>query len=60
MSLKRDSVTDWARRNGEAIEKHRSQDVASNNKVPTFMNQSVFGLASQIPELVNTPTHLTL
>ena len=63
MSLKRDSVTDWARRNGEAIEKHRSQDVASRNKVPTFMNQSVFGLASQIPgvsEYTNSPYTLGL
>jgi len=49
MSLKRDSVTQWARNNGAAIDKHRSQDVASNNVVPTLMGQSIFGLASQIP-----------
>ena len=49
MSLKRDSVTEWARRNGAAIDKHRSQDISSSNRVPTFMGQSIFGLASQIP-----------
>ena len=49
MSLKRDSVTEWAKRNGDAIAAHRSQDVTSRNNVPRAFGQSVFGLASQIP-----------
>jgi hypothetical protein len=45
MALNRDSVTEWTRANGDAIAKHRSQELPRRSGGP--FGRSIFGFASQ-------------